>query len=67
MPLYEVAVVQTPTVREEEEGKIEKLVMPPTPIIAEDQQSAALNAIMSNPDAQKIPSSRRQVLVRPFV
>ena len=67
MPLFEIAILETPTKKEAEEGKAEKLVFGPKPVIGKDSQSAALAAVMENPEAfTGIDKSRMQVLVRPF-
>lgn len=64
--LFEVALIQKPTKKEAEEGQSEKLVLPPTAVIANDYKSAGVQAVMNNKD--KLPSdlSRVEVLVRPF-
>lgn len=64
--LYEVALIEIPTKKEQEDGKSEKLILPPTPVIAGDDKAAAVQAVAQNKD--KVPSdlSRVQVLVRPF-
>lgn len=66
MPLYEVALIENPTKKEAEDGKHETLVLAPTPVIAGDDKSAGVQAVVQNKD--KLPSdlSRVQVLVRPF-
>ena len=64
--LFEVALVQQPTKKEQEEGQMEKLIMPPTPVIARDDQSAAVAAVMQNKDKIECDMARVQVLVRPF-
>lgn len=69
MPLFEVAIIQKPTKKEAEDGASEKLVFGPVSVIARDQQSAAINAVMDGSKNQ-LPSdsdrSRWEVLVRPF-
>lgn len=64
--LYEVALVQTPTKKEAEEGKSETLILAPTAVIAADDKAAAVQAVAANKD--KVPSdlTRVKVLVRPF-
>lgn len=64
--LYEVALIQQPTQKEIEEGKIEILVMAPTAVIAKDEQSAGVAAVMQKKDEIKCDIARIQVLVRPF-
>jgi len=64
--LYEVALIQQPTQKEKEEGAQETLILPPTPVIARDEQSAGVAAVMEQNDKIKCDISRVQVLVRPF-
>jgi hypothetical protein len=67
MPLYEVAILELPTDKEEEEGKEESLVFGPKPVIAADPQSAAIRAILEDPEkAKEINKARIKVLVRHF-
>lgn len=65
MPLFEVAIIEKPTKKECEEGGQERLAFGPVPIIAADEQSAAIAAVL---DGQKIDidRTRMEVLVRPF-
>lgn len=65
MPLFEVAILENPTKADAEEGKLETLVFGPEYVIAVDEQSAAISAVM---DAKEInvDRTRMQVLVRPF-
>jgi hypothetical protein len=69
MPLFEVAILQKPTKKEAEEGASEKLVFGPVSVVARDQQSAAINAVMDGSKTE-MPAdtdrSRWEVLVRPF-
>lgn len=65
--LYEVALIQQPTKKEIDDGQQEVLVMPPTSVIARDEQSAGVAAVMQNKDKITCDLSRIQVLVRPFV
>lgn len=64
MALFEVAILENPTPKEAEEGAVEKLVMGPKAVVASDQQSAAIAAIMD--EQLDVDKSRIQVLVRPF-
>ena len=48
--LYLVALIQKPTKKEEENGKAETLIMPPTPVIARDDKSAAVKAVAEMKD-----------------
>lgn len=64
--LYEVAILEVPSPKEREDGAQEKLVFGPTAVVANDAQSAAINAVLSG-DASKINKDKMSVLVRPFV
>lgn len=64
--LYEVALIEKPTKKEIEEGKVEKLILPPTPVIASDDKSAGVQAVMQNKEKLTGDLSRVEVLVRPF-
>jgi len=66
MPLFEVAILEKPTAKEIEDGASEKLVLPPTSVVANDEQSAAIVAVMDAKDLN-IDRSKMQVLVRPFI
>lgn len=64
--LFEVALIEKPTKKEMEEGQIEKLILPPTPVIASDDKSAGVQAVMQNKAKLQGDLSRVEVLVRPF-
>lgn len=64
--LYEIALIQLPTKKEAEDGKAETLILPPTPVIAQDDKAAAVQAVAQNKDKVPADLSRVQVLVRPF-
>lgn len=66
MPLFEVAILERPTKKGAEEGESERLVMKPTPVIAPDQQSAAVAAVMDEVVDLDVDRNRMEVLVRPF-
>ena len=66
MPLFEVAILQKPTKKEAEEGASEKLVFGPKSVVARDDQSAAIEAVMDGDVPRDIERSRMEVLVRPF-
>jgi hypothetical protein len=66
MPLFEVAILETPTKKEKEEGLSEKLVFGPKAVVASDQQSAAIAAVLDSAGDVKCDRQRMQVLVRPF-
>jgi len=66
--LFEVAILEKPTKKEEEDGKTERLVFGPKAVVATDGQSAAIAAVLDGDDNGKIEvdRSRMTVLVRPF-
>lgn len=68
MPLFEVAILETPTKKEAEDGKGERLVFGPSAVVASDAQAAAISAVMDAKDKpfDAIDRQRMQVLVRPF-
>jgi hypothetical protein len=67
MPLYEVAILSVPSPKEVEEGKTEDLIVPPTAIVARDEQSA-IAAVAGNHMKSTVQAdpNRTRVLVRPF-
>jgi hypothetical protein len=66
--LFEVAITETPTKKEMEEGKSERLVFGPKAVIANDSQSAAIAAVLdgNNGDKIEVDRARMKVMVRPF-
>jgi hypothetical protein len=67
MPLFEVAIIQKPTKKELDEGTgVETLVFGPKAVIARDQQSAAIAAVMDGGVPAGTDKQRMEVLVRPF-
>lgn len=66
MPLFEVAILENPTKKAAEDGIGQKLVFGPKAVIARDQQSAAINAVLDGGIAEGVDRSRLEVLVRPF-
>lgn len=68
MPLFEVAILESPTKKEKEDGKTDRLVFGPKAVIANDSQTAAISAVLDGNNGQplEIDKSRMQVLVRPF-
>lgn len=64
MPLYEVAILEKPTKKEQDEGAIEKLVFGPKAVVAKDAQTAALVAVMDS--KLQLAQERMEVLTRPF-
>ncbi len=67
MPLFEVALIEKPTSKERENGGGEKLILPPTAVIASDDKSAGVQAVLQNKDKIQGDLSRVEVLVRPFI
>lgn len=65
MPLFEVAILERPTKKEAEEGRAERLVFGPKPVVANDQQSAAIAAVLDGGTIEA-DRARMEVLVRPF-
>jgi len=65
MPLFEVAILERPTKKEAEDGKSERLVLKPTAVVAADEQSAAIAAVMDN-SPKELDRTRMEVIVRPF-
>ena len=65
MPLFEVAILERPTKKEEKDGKFEKLILEPIFIMAKDLQSAGYSAVIKNKDID-IDTDRMEVLIRPF-
>lgn len=63
--LFEVAVIEVPTVREQEAGIQEKLVLGPVAVVAKDNDSAIAAALANT--TVKFEPAKAQVLVRPFV
>ena len=63
--LFEVAILERPTPKEMEEGKVEKLVLGPKAVVAQDAQSAAIAAVLEG-EAPELDRSKMEVLVRPF-
>jgi hypothetical protein len=66
MPLFEVAIIEEPTKKEAEDGATEKLVFGPKAIMARDQQSAGIAAVLDTKNALSINKDKMKVLVRPF-
>ena len=67
MPLFEIAILERPTKKEAEEGRCERLVFGPKSVVASDEQSAAIVAVMDESKDLKLDRDRMEVLVRPFV
>lgn len=67
MPLFEVAIIKKPTKKEIEEGTgVEDLVLPPTPVVARDANSAVIAAVTKDGGVQGFDPNKCEVLVRPF-
>jgi len=67
MPLFEIAVIEHPKKKKDEELGMEKLILGPIPVISRDAQSAAISVVMDNATKLKdADRTRLEVLVRPF-
>lgn len=67
MPLFEVAITVQPTKKEIDEGTgKEELVFGPKAVIAKDEQSAAIAAVIGGDKPLTVDMTRATVLVRPF-
>lgn len=64
--LYLVALIQKPTKKESEDGKLETLIMEPTPVIARDDKAAAVKAVTQQKGNITGDLDNVEVLVRPF-
>jgi hypothetical protein len=65
--LFEVAMIQVPvTKKEQDEGVKEKLLMPPTPVIADNDMNAAMEAFKKAKDILPEDTKGVKVLIRPF-
>ncbi|MHA1809396.1 MAG: hypothetical protein ACTSYH_03685 [Candidatus Heimdallarchaeaceae archaeon] len=68
MPLYEVVILEEPTKKEvEDEGKQERLVFGPQAVVAKDEQSAGVAAVLDCDNEVKIDKTKMRILIRPFV
>ena len=65
MPLFEVAILQKPTKKEAEDGISEKVILAPKAVVARDDQSAAISAVMDGGLPADFDRARMEVLVRP--
>lgn len=65
--LFEVAILEKPTVKEMEDGKAERLVFGPKAVIAKDLQGAAVSAVLDTEAKIEVNRDRMEILVRPFV
>jgi hypothetical protein len=67
MPLYEIAIIQQPTKKETEDGiGAEKLLYGPTSILARDEQTALMTAMIGENAPKGLDLNRVSVLIRPF-
>lgn len=64
MPLFEVAILEKPTKKQREDGKVETLKFGPKAVVASDPQSAAIGAVMD--ENLELDLTRTEVIVRPF-
>lgn len=66
--LYEVAAVLEPTPKEDEDGKLEELILGPITVIAANPEAAGMTVILNNAtEFSKKDPSRVKMLIRPFV
>jgi len=63
-PLFEVAIVETPSHDAAARGDTEKLILAPTPVLATDSQGAIVAACMKSEPIGDV--TRFVVTVRPF-
>lgn len=66
MPAFDVLILERPTKKEAEEGVSERIVFGPKTIVARDEQSAGIAAVMDGGTAVQVDAQRMEVLVRPF-
>lgn len=67
MPLFEVAIISTLSKKEIDEGSTsEKILFGPEFVLAKDDATAALGAMLGPNAPKDIDLNRAQVLVRPF-
>jgi hypothetical protein len=67
MPLFEVAIISTLSKKEIEEGSTsEKILFGPEFVLAKDDATAGLAAMLGPTAPKDIDLNRAQVLVRPF-
>ena len=65
--LYEVAIIKKPTKKEIEDGTgVEKLLLPPTCVLAANPQGAVIVAVTKDGGVQDFDANYCEVLVRPF-
>lgn len=64
--LFQFAAIWTPTTEERKEGKREKLVVPVSTVLANDQQTATILAGREIPKEYLDSLDQVQVVVRPF-
>ena len=64
--VFEVLIIEKPTEKEEEDGKLERIVVEPKCVVAKTQQSAILKALMDAKEIREFDIDRTEVLVRPF-
>jgi len=52
MSLFEVAILENPTKKEAEDGKGERIILAPTPVVAADRNLASVAArILAEPES----------------
>lgn len=67
MPLFEVAIVEHPTPKQREEGRVlERIIMPPRLVVAKDANGAGIAAVTGKDAPPELDMERCEVLIRPF-
>jgi hypothetical protein len=64
MPLFEIAILEKPSKKDKDAGGREQLIFGPKAVVAHDEQSAAISAVMN--EGLKFDPTRSEVIVRPF-
>ncbi len=67
MPVFEVLVIEHPSIEDSKAGALERLISGPTCVVAKDSKSAALIFILGLKDTLKADPSRIEIRTRPFV
>jgi hypothetical protein len=65
--LFQVAVVERPTEKEEEDGAVEKILVEPTTIVAKSQNAVAMKIVQEHSSKLRdADPDRVDILIRPF-
>ena len=63
--IIEVAVVSVPSLVAQQNGAVEKLILAPTPVVAQDERAAIVSAVLANhKNFDKVEPSTLKVVVR---